>query len=478
MNFNESKTKKRRVGSISLISAGLLMGGGVVLTTPFLSSYFFDSFFASNTPVVLNSAEQVHLPTLGSKTQSSIVPFVRPKIQLAILLDTSNSMDGLIDQTRNQIWQVINEFSNVAKNGVQPVLEVALFEYGNDNNPKSLGYVRQISGFTRELDRISEGLFSLTTSGGSEYCGMAIKTAVNTLQWSHSAQDIKTIFIAGNEPFSQGPVKYQQALTLANKYGITVNTIFAGDHQSGISIGWQSGALAAGGEYMSINADIPIEHIETPHDKQIAVLNDQLNDTYIPFGQEGIAGLRRQNVEDKKSRNISAGLLASRAKSKASTFYDNAQWDLVDAVSNGQVAEHDLAEMEDAGLPEPMREMTATARQEYVAKKAAERKEIKQKIVEFSTKREAYLAQQKSNAVQSSQPATMSDALVKAIKKQVAEKNFELTQEVQQKPLQKIDSQVNEKTQVTKSPNAQQASQQIEMSQPTLMVKSEAKSSR
>ena len=31
-----------------------------------------------------------------------------PTIQIAILLDSSNSMDGLIDQTRSQLWNVVN----------------------------------------------------------------------------------------------------------------------------------------------------------------------------------------------------------------------------------------------------------------------------------------------------------------------------------------------------------------------------------
>ena len=31
-------------------------------------------------------------------------------IQIALLLDTSNSMDGLIDQAKSQLWSVVNEF--------------------------------------------------------------------------------------------------------------------------------------------------------------------------------------------------------------------------------------------------------------------------------------------------------------------------------------------------------------------------------
>ena len=33
-----------------------------------------------------------------------------PSIQIALLLDTSNSMDGLIDQAKSQLWSVVNEF--------------------------------------------------------------------------------------------------------------------------------------------------------------------------------------------------------------------------------------------------------------------------------------------------------------------------------------------------------------------------------
>ena len=32
-------------------------------------------------------------------------------IKVALLLDTSNSMDGLIDQAKAQLWDVVNELS-------------------------------------------------------------------------------------------------------------------------------------------------------------------------------------------------------------------------------------------------------------------------------------------------------------------------------------------------------------------------------
>ncbi len=353
---------------------------------------------------------------------NNIQPITAPRIQLAILLDTSSSMDGLIDQTRNQLWQVVNEFSTATQNGVKPILEVALFEYGNDSLAEKKGFIRRLNQFTRELDKVSEGLFSLTTNGGEEFCGFAIQEAVNSLQWSDVDSDIKTIFIAGNEPFTQGPVNYQSALELAKQRGIAINTIHAGDHQEGIDTGWQSGAVLAGGSYMSIDANQQVVHIESPQDVHIALLNKKLNDTYIPYGEKGAENKSRQLEQDKESSTISAGLMSKRARSKSSSFYSNSKWDLVDALKEGEVAEEALAVMAPAALPEPMKNMTASERKQYVAEKAEERSRINKEIVTLSKSRDAFVAKQKQ--AQAAAEPSMGDALTKAVRQQAEQKDF------------------------------------------------------
>lgn len=345
-----------------------------------------------------------------------------PKIQLAIILDTSNSMDGLIDQTRNQLWQVVNEFSSARQNGVKPVLEIALFEYGNDNNAQNKGYVRRLNTFTRELDAVSEGLFSLSTNGGSEYAGYAIETAVDNLQWSHSNSDIKTIFIAGNEPFNQGPVNYREAIAVAGKSGISINTIHAGSHEVGINDGWQAGALLAGGDYMSIDANQQVVHVVAPQDAKIAELNTKLNETYVPYGNKGAEKLNRQLQQDEQSSRISAGLLAKRAESKSSDFYSNSSWDLVDALDDGEVSEASLEQLEAEALPEPMKELTAPEKMDYLRDKAQAREKIKQEIAELGRLRAAFVDEVKRDLVAAS--PSMSDALTSAVKKQAQEKDF------------------------------------------------------
>ena len=100
-----------------------------------------------------------------------------PKIQMAILLDTSNSMDGLINQARTQLWKVVNEFTTIKLAGKTPKLEVALYEYGNNGIPQKDGYIRQVVPLTTDLDRVSEAMFALKTNGGDEYCGQVIQVA-------------------------------------------------------------------------------------------------------------------------------------------------------------------------------------------------------------------------------------------------------------------------------------------------------------
>ena len=381
---------------------------------------------AANTYPVIASEEAtvVTLPAIGLQANPAAISQMveAPRIQLAILLDTSNSMDGLIEQTRNQLWQVVNEFAAVKQDGVTPVLEIALFEYGNSGNSGRSGYVRQLNGFTRELDAVSQGLFSLTTNGGDEYCGYAIDKAIHSLQWSQSATDVKSIFIAGNESFAQGPVRYQDAIELARQYGISINTIHAGSHHEGISDGWQAGAQLAGGEYLSIDADQRVVHIEAPQDARINELNAQLNETYVPYGSQGEGKAQRQLEQDQMSSDISVGLLARRAQSKASSFYANADWDLVDALKDGEVAEEQIVEMEDADLPEPMQGLSAQQKMDYLQQKQLVRESIQLEILDLSESRASYVAGKKKELAAAA--PSVSDALTGAVRKQAQQKNF------------------------------------------------------
>src|SRR5215213_472888 len=251
-------------------------------TLLFMLAFLFMNFTTDNHKVVAPAKEQT--------------------IMMALLLDTSNSMDGLIDQAKSQLWKIVNEVAAAkSADGKQPKIKIALYEYGNDGLPSSEGYIRQVSALTEDLDVISEKLFSLRTNGGNEFCGQVIKTSLNQLAWSASKEDLKMIFIAGNEDFTQGSVSYQQACDVAKKKGVVVNTIYCGHVNDGINLGWNRSAELTNGAFMSIDQNSKTAYVPTPYDEQIAALNDKLNATYVYYGESGEERKDQQIVQDKNA---------------------------------------------------------------------------------------------------------------------------------------------------------------------------------
>jgi hypothetical protein len=244
-------------------------------------------------------------------------------------------MDGLIAQAKSQLWKIVNELARARKDGVgtgeRPRLEIALYEYGKSTLPAGEGFIRMVLPFTTDLDRVSEELFRLNTIGGEEYCGRVISEATRSLAWSPRKEDLKLIFIAGNEPFSQGEVDYHRAVREASARGIVVNTIYCGDPNAGEAAGWRDGALLADGRFMSIDQDRAVAHVASPQDAEIARLGAALNDTYLPYGMQGSAGQARQMAQDANAQQAGIGSWIQRSATKASKSYGNASWDLVDA---------------------------------------------------------------------------------------------------------------------------------------------------
>ena len=339
----------------------------------------------------------------------------RPLVQIAILLDTSGSMSGLINQAKTQLWQIVNQFALAKKHGKQPLLQVGLYEYGNDGLPARDSWMRQILPLTDDLDKVSEKLFALTTNGGSEYCGMVIQKAVRGLAWSASNEVYKAIFIAGNEPFTQGPVDYRIACKEAVSKGIVVNTI----HCAGASDdGWKDGAIVADGSFSKIDSNQTVVDIAAPQDKALSNLNTELNKTYVAYGAEGATRKALQEAQDTNAAAAS-GNIASRAYSKAQGYYKNTSWDLVDAVKNDAVKIGDLKEEE---LPPEMRGMSEDKRVEYVNKVAAQRTEIQARINTLMTERSAYV--ETETRKRSAEDKSLGSAVMSTVRAQAEKSNF------------------------------------------------------
>jgi hypothetical protein len=343
----------------------------------------------------------------------------KKKIKIALLLDTSNSMDGLIDQAKSQLWKLVNELSLASVDNEKPQLEIALYEYGNTNLPANEGYIRQVSTFTSDLDLVSEHLFSLSTMGGDEYCGQVIRSSTDQLDWGSETGDYKVIFIAGNEEFTQGSVSYKKSCTTAKEKDIFVNTIFCGDFKTGLETGWKNGAMLASGEYMNIDQDQKTIYIETPYDAEIAKLNDKLNATYVSYGSLGFSKQQNQLKQDANAGTYGAANATTRIVSKSSALYTNADWDLVD---RSKEKNFDVSKLSEQELPKELKGKTKEEKQQYIDQKNKEREEIKKQIAELNKKRVEYIAE-KEKQLKPDQKS-LDAAMLKAIRTQAGQKGF------------------------------------------------------
>jgi hypothetical protein len=356
-------------------------------------------------------------PAPGAATQEAASR--RPLVQLAILLDTSGSMDGLIEQAKSQLWSVVNQFATAKHSGRRPELQVALYEYGKQSIPASEGYLRMILPLSTDLDAVSEQLFALRTNGGEEYCGRAIKAAAESLAWGAEAADLRLIVIAGNEPFTQGDVDYQGAVHAAVKKGIIVNTIHCGPREVGIQTQWEDGAKLGEGTYSFIDQGAAVVHIPSPQDEEITRLGSELNTTYLAYGDEGVRLQARQEAQDRNAMGAAPAAPVQRAVSKSGDMYRNASWDLVDAVREKQVK---LEALKDEQLPEAMRKMSQEERAKYVQEMGARRGEVQKKIQTLEAERQKFVAVKMRE--QSGQDTTLGAALLTSLRAQAEKKGY------------------------------------------------------
>lgn len=341
------------------------------------------------------------------------------RIQIAFLLDTSSSMDGLIDQAKARLWNILNEILKAEKDGETPDIEVALYQYGNTGLLPEKGFIQQVTPLTTDVDLISKALFALTTSGGDEFCGHVIQTATKELQWEDSDNTVKLIYIAGNESFNQGTVAPPKALTDARNKGIVVNTIFCGNPNSAEASSWRTNLTAADGDFFFINQDEQVVYIESPHDDEIERINGRLNQTYVPIGTQGVSLKANQNTQDANAASYGKANLSSRVKFKASKKYKAAEWDLVDAYE----AEPTRLVSEKTTLPDSLRTLSDEALRLKVVAIKAEREALRDQLQAVTAQRDTFVAQARKNAA-GEQANTLGEKLNASVRKELVKKQY------------------------------------------------------
>jgi hypothetical protein len=354
-----------------------------------------------------------------SNTQNNLpVEKTNSKIQAAILLDVSNSMDGLIEQAKNQLWNMVNVLSKVTCDGNMPTIEIALYEYGRPENNSNDGFVKQISPFTSNLDFLFRELINLRTHGGDEYCGRVMYNSLRELNWDSSGNSYKVIFISGNESFLQGNVSFATACAEAKRKGVIVNTIYCGPKDQGIRENWNLGAECGGGSFTNIDQNAQPLSIPTPYDSTIITLKEKLNETYIVYGVSGrqlynsmlqADTLAIYNLVDPTKLSNYIVVKSNRQ------LNSNPDWDLVDALrKNANII--DTLDMKT--LDDSLKNKNRSELKKIVETTGAERKRIQDRIAELSLKQEKFIKTEKEKQ-KTNEPQTLESEIERIIRDQV-----------------------------------------------------------
>jgi hypothetical protein len=354
----------------------------------------------------------------GSASASAERPVQPRHVDLAICLDTSGSMSGLIESAKQKLWAIVNELAAARP---RPVFRVALYHYGNDGLNAENGWVQQLCPLTDDLDAVYGELFKLRTNGGTELVARVTRAATQELDWSEDTNALRIIVVAGNEPATQDKeYKLQDICHAAAGKGIIVNTIFCGSNAEGENTGWADAARWADGRYASIDQNSGTVVIQSPYDDKLADLSAKLNETYVAYGAAGETRAANQAAQDANAAAMNAPAAAQRAEAKATALYRNAEWDLVDAADEEGF---DLAGVKKEDLPEPMREMSAREREEYVARKRRERARLQDEIKQLGRQRDAYVREQREKQGLS-EGSAFDAALRQAVREQAESKGM------------------------------------------------------
>jgi hypothetical protein len=356
--------------------------------------------------------------SLACCASAKTAPEKERPIDLIICLDTSNSMDGLINAAKQKLWDIVNE---LAKARPKPHLRVALYAYGTPSYGVETGYVRKQIDLTDDLDAVYGKLTALVTHGGDEFVARVVRTSVLEQPWSSEKDALKIIVVAGNEPATQ-----DRQFTTADvckdaiTRGIIVNAIYCGSPTKAEADGWRDVARAADGQFASIDQDRGTIVVSTPFDQKLATLGGEINRTYLAYGVRAAEGQAMQAAADVSAKAASPAVFASRAVAKASGQYRNASWDLVDAM--GQ-KDFDLAKVKKEELPAEMQTLTLDERRTHLDTMAKKRADVQQQINTLNVQRQKFIDEEMKKNGKSADKA-FDAAMLRAIREQATRKNF------------------------------------------------------
>ncbi len=312
-------------------------------------------------------------------------------IEVAFVLDTTGSMSSLIQGAKENIWSIA---SSMASAESAPTIKMGLVGYRDRGDQ----YVTKISDLSDDLDSGYGTLMNFTAAGGGdapESVNKALYDAVTKMSWGQDDGTYRVIFLVGDAPPKMSyndEMQYPEIVELARKKGIVINTIQCGQ-QASTTAPWKQIASLSQGRFFQVEQSGSAVAISTPFDEKLAALSTQLDQTRLFYGSEKVQARKRlkQAASDKFNRTASPASAAKKAEfniSRSGARNFSGDNELLGDLDSGKVSLEEIAVKE---LPSELRELEQDERQQVLAKKAEDRKKIKQQIAELAAKRSDYV---------------------------------------------------------------------------------------
>ena len=327
-------------------------------------------------------------------------------LEMVFVLDTTGSMGGLIDGAKQRIWGIVND---VMQSSSHPSVKIGLVAYRDRGDE----YVTQVLPLTEDLDKVYTTLMNYNAAGGgdtAENVRRALADALAKAGWSNGGRNVaRVIFLVGDAPphndYTDEPDTIVSA-ALARKQGMIINTIQCGVDAETKQV-WQTIAQYGHGQYFAIPQNGGVQTISTPYDERISELGTKLGGSYLAYGGgAGEAGVRyrleaAQNVDMVEKQVTFSAPAEARAQRSLNKAINTKAYigDLLQDIENGSTK---LEAVKEEDLPSDLKGLSPADRVKEIDRRLAERREIRQQILELSKQRADYIAgeQKKRNGGQ------------------------------------------------------------------------------
>jgi len=327
----------------------------------------------------------------ASAQGTGVQPGVRPRVEVAFVLDSTGSMGGLIEGAKQKIWSIAGAI--IARRPA-PEVRIGLITYRDRGDQ----YVTRLFDLTGDIDAVFGNLQSFQADGGGddeESVNQALYEAVHRMSWSQDRGVLKIVFLVGDYPPHmdyRGEVKYPDTCREAVARDLLINTVQCGDVPETSRV-WRDIARLAEGSYVALEQSGNMQAVATPYDEEIARLSGEVSRTVVAWG----ARERRAEAEAKTKAAAAApaAVAADRAAFNLATGGKAIQGsgDLLEDLLTGEA---DLAKIKKEELPAVMQGMGLAEQKAYLARQRSLRDSLNRKLTELSAQRALFLeAEQK-----------------------------------------------------------------------------------